>query len=114
LDCIDGISIYPSLCWKVFKQHLPILFEQILFPTLVFSQEDAEEFDADPEGWVREQFSMPVLSTFFFPFLNFSGFEAELYNPCNATLGLISDTIKLRGEENLLVFMVHVSKVLNK
>lgn len=51
---------------------------------------------------------------FFLRLTRFLGFEAEFYDPKATVIGFVFDTVKLRGENNLNIYVSHVIEVLQR
>ncbi|KAK2707971.1 hypothetical protein QYM36_015599, partial [Artemia franciscana] len=53
-----GQSIKHAVCWKLLKPHIQMVIQNILFPLLCFTRQDAELWESDPHEYVRVKFDI--------------------------------------------------------
>eukprot|EP01125_Pyxidicula_operculata_P010421 TRINITY_DN3428_c0_g1_i1.p1 TRINITY_DN3428_c0_g1~~TRINITY_DN3428_c0_g1_i1.p1 ORF type:complete len:836 (+),score=170.24 TRINITY_DN3428_c0_g1_i1:196-2703(+) len=96
--CLNYIShsLYYAKTWVVIKPHVERLFQNVFFPLLCYSEDDEEAITTDELEYVRRQ----------------TDFNLSMFDPTAAVIGILQDSIKLRGrDEELMIIMNHVVHV---
>lgn len=62
----------------------------------------------------RDGLESNSVCTFVVTWANGIGMEAEFYDPKATVIGFVFDTVKLRGEKNLVIYMSHLLDVLQR
>lgn len=60
---IQIYSVKPKSTWTLLKPQVEVLISKVVFPTLVFNEERAELWQADPVEFARLTIGMFVISS---------------------------------------------------
>eukprot|EP01130_Rhizamoeba_saxonica_P012742 TRINITY_DN5409_c0_g1_i1.p1 TRINITY_DN5409_c0_g1~~TRINITY_DN5409_c0_g1_i1.p1 ORF type:complete len:991 (+),score=205.24 TRINITY_DN5409_c0_g1_i1:46-3018(+) len=95
INFLNHATFYPE-SWAILKPNIPAYFEHILFPIICFKQEDEENFETDPQEFLRAQFD--IISEF-----------RDIRIAC---IDLIINTIDSKTGENLMFYVNALNELL--